>query len=228
MLLSLIWTLLHLPVFFCIAFLVVIKSHTYSFYIILLNFLILSPVTAGMFNAALPMINSEDRINAPARLFQGIRKFWWKSLLIFILSTLLLLLASNALIFYLKQTLQINIILRVIMAGLAFWVLAYVLFMQFSFLPLLVRLGTNVGQTLYKSFLLVLGNPGQHILFGLFFFFSFVIAAFSILGFVLLWPAYYALSVNIFALGLLSKYNTSIVFEEETRTFRHLIKPWEP
>jgi hypothetical protein len=228
MLLSLLWILLHLPVFLCIAFLVVTKSHTFSFYIILVNFLALSPVTAGMFYASLPMVNSEGRINAPARLFQGIRKFWWRSLLLFVLSTLLVLVASNALVFYLKESLKINIFLRVILAGLAFWVLTYVLFMQLSFFPLLVRLETKVAQTLYKSFLLVLGNPGQHILFGLFFFFSFVIAAFSILGFVLLWPAYYALSVNIFSLGLLSKYNETIVFEQETRTFRHLFKPWEP
>ena len=226
-LLSLVWFGLNLPVFGFLYLLV--GSHVYLIwpYVVALNFLWLSPLTAGLFHVTLPMVNSESATAKVRMFFSGIRIHGWKSLALFSLSTLFLLLLVRVFLFYVRDAASWPLFLRLIIAGIVLWTGVYFLLMQANFYPVMVKQNENIWKILYKSFLLVLDRPGSQVLFLVVVAGFFVIMAFSVLGFILFFPAFFALSSNIRTMVQLSRHNPGITVEPETRTFKHLLRPWE-
>jgi hypothetical protein len=226
-LLSLVWTGLNLPVFVFLYFLV--GTHVFSPwpYVVVWNFLWLSPLSAGLFHATLPMVNSE-RSDPPVKaFFAGIRRHALKSLALFSIATAFLLVVVRVFLFYARDAQGLPMFVRFVVAGIALWVGIYFLLMHANFYPVLVLQNEKIGKILYKAFLLVLDRPGNQVLFMVFVGGMFVIMTFSIFGLFLFYPAFYALSVNIQAMVQLARHNKNVVVEEETRTFRHLLRPWE-
>jgi uncharacterized membrane protein YesL len=224
---SLLWNLIHLPAFAGLA--VLIFSHHYSLvpYIVLYNLIWLSPFTAALFHATGPMVNSGPDSRKMANFFKGLKKYWFRAVLIFAAATSFLIVVSYGIVFYIKRSQAGGGFLMLVLAGLLIWVAVYYILMQFHFFPVLILQDEKPHKVIYKAFLLVLSNPLTHILFLLFILGAAIIASFSVLGFILLYPAFYTLSMNIFSRVLLQKYNPLVSVEEESRTFRNLLKPWE-
>ena len=226
-LLSLVWTALNLPLFVSLYYLIGIHIFSPWPYIVVWNFIWLSPLTAGLFHATLPMINSEQSDPPVKAFFAGVRLYAGRSLALLAVSTVFLVVVARVFLFYARDAQGLPVFLRFLVAGIALWVGVYFLLMQANFFPVLVKQNEKTGKVLYKSFLLVLDRPGNQLLFTLFIAGAFVIMSFSIFGLFLFYPAFYALSVNIQAMAQLSRHNKNIVVADETRTFRHLLRPWE-
>jgi len=226
-LLSAVWFGLNLPVFVFLYLL--IGSHVYSPwpYVIIWNFLWISPLTAGLHHATLPMVNSEPSEGRIKLFFKGIRKFGLRSLAIFLISTAFLLIVTRVFLFYARDARGLPEFVRFIVAGIVVWVALYFVLMEMNFYPVLAKQDENIWKVFYKSFLLVLDRPGRQILFAVVVAGMFVIMTFSIFGLILFFSSFYALSSNIRTLVQLSRHNPKIVVEEENRTFRNLLKPWE-
>ena len=225
--LSLVWFGLNLPVF-AFAYLL-IGSHVFSPwpYVIVWNLLWLSPLTAGLFHATLPAVNGEPRVSPLRLFFAGIVRHGAKAAALFAVSTLFLLLVVRVILFYIRDAHGIPVFVRFLVAGIVLWIGIYFLLMQLNFFPVLVKQNETIPKVFYKSFLLVMDRPGRQVLYVMVLSGMFVLFTFSILGFLLFYPAFYALSTNIMTLVQLSRHNPAVVVEPEPRTFRHLLRPWE-
>jgi len=208
-------------------FLILTKSSSDTYYILLINLLFFNPASGGISYATSLMVKNYSNAKKISNFWKGIKKFGAKSLLLFITNSIIFIILYKAFIFYATKSMNLNPFLQLILAGVILWISLYYLMMSLNFFPILVNQNEKFFKIIYKSFLLVLDNLGIFFLLGIFFISTTILFLFSVLGFILLFSGFYFLSLNILTLSLLSKYNPSIKIEEETRTFKHLLKPWE-
>ena len=224
---SLLWFIFQLPILFLLFVLIFTKSSSDTYYILLINLLFFNPASGAISYATSLMVKNHSNAKKISNFWKGIKKFWLKSLLLFITNTIVYLILYKAFIFYATKSMTFNPFVQLILAGIILWISIYYLMMSINFFPILVNQKEKFFKIFYKSFLLVLDNLGIYFLLGIFFISITILFVFSILGFILLFSGFYFLSLNILTLSLLSKYNSSIKIEEETRKFKHLLKPWE-
>jgi len=224
---SLLWFIFQLPIFFLLFGLILTKNSSDTYYILLINLLFFNPASGGISYATSLMVKNHSNAKKISNFWKGIKRFWAKSLLLFITNSIIFIILYKAFIFYATKSMNLNPFVQLILAGVILWISLYYLMMSLNFFPILVNQNEKFFKIIYKSFLLVLDNLGIFFLLGIFFISTMILFVFSILGFILLFSGFYFLSLNILTLSLLSKYNPSIKIEEETRKFKHLLKPWE-
>ncbi len=225
-LLSLIWIGINVPIFFLFATLILNKNYHLEWYLLLFNFLLISPLSAGLSHTLLPQINDQRSKNKLSLLIEGIKKFGVRAGMLYLISSAFLLMALLTVSFYLKKYSSENNFFFIILAGLIIIVTIVFLMMQSNFNALLVRQDEKTSKILYKSFLLVLGNPGIYVFLSIFLLSAGIILTFSIFGLILILPVFHFLSWDIIVLMLLSKYNPNITIEPENRSWHALFKPW--
>lgn len=223
---SLMWIAFNLPFAAAIGTLAINQNYTVYWYIIFFNALWLSPFAAGLSYAVLPQINEEEGSRDIRRFFEGVRKFWKKSLFLYALSTLFQVIAVNGIIFYIAKYGEDGSFLTLVLCGLIIFVLACYLLMQCNMNTVLVKQDETVSKVIYKSFLLVLGNPGTYLFMAILMVSFSIILVFSIVGLLLIFPVFHFLSWNIVVLALLSKYNPNITVKDDPRHFRNIFRPW--
>lgn len=224
---SLLWIVLHSPVF-AVLFLI-FKNDPFRIFlsVSLLNLLLLSPVTSALTAYTEIQLNPEMKRKKAGYLFKLIPSFFLPSLVLYVLDTGIILVLLSGLRFYLSGSLISSVVLKYTLTGITFWILCFFLLMHINYPSLLVRHKLKLIKIIYQSFLLVLAHPLSHLFFLVFLISSTIIAIFSILGVLFVFPAFLCMCINIFTLSSLSLYNPSVKIEEETRKWRNLIKPWE-
>ena len=225
-LLSLMWIGINIPFFFLFATLILNKNYHLEWFLLLFNFLLISPISAGLSYALLPQINDQSDRKKTALFLEGFKKFGLRAIMLFIISSAFLFISLFTITFYLKKYSSESAFFFLLLAGLIFLVALFFLMMQSNFNALLVRQDEKISRIVYKSFLLVLGNPGIYIFLSLFLLSVGIILTFSIFGLVLILPVFHFLSWDIIVLMLLSKYNPNITVDTEDRSWRALFKPW--
>jgi hypothetical protein len=223
---SLIWIAFNLPFAGALATLAINHDYSVYWYIIFFNAFWLSPFAAGLSFAVLPQINEEEGSRDIRRFFRGVGKFWKRSLVIYALATLFQLVAVNGIVFYLGKYAEDGSFLVLVLCGLILLVLAFFLLMQCNMNTVLVKQDETVSKVFYKSFLLVLGNPGTYLFMAVLMVSVSIILVFSIIGLLLIFPVFHFLSWNIVVLALLSKYNPTITVKDDPRHFRNIFRPW--
>ncbi|GEM_PF-6969572 len=223
---SLVWVLFNIPFALAIMTLALSKNYSIVLYIVLFNAFWLSPFSAGLAYAVLPQINEEEGGRTIARFFEGIKKFWKKSLSLYLISTAFLTTATYSIVLYIRKYSAEGSFLVLILTAVIIIVTAFFLLMQYNMNAILTKQDETVGKVIYKSFLLVLGNLGIYLFMAFFMISLSVILTFSIVGLLLIFPFFHFLTWNIVVLCLLSKYNPNITVKDDPRTLRNIFRPW--
>ena len=128
-----------------------------AFLILMTSFLLTSPALGGMFHLSGKIVLNDPYIEI-RDFFEGIKKYWRKSLFLLAISLIIPTLTAGALIFYsqIVKTHPIGIILWVI----SLWIFLFFLLMQVYLFPLMITQKMGLAQILKTSLLLALSNVG--------------------------------------------------------------------
>lgn len=225
--LSAFWFLLHTPLFGVIFFSLFSKERSVLLALTAFNALWTSPVSAGTVRVAGLMIADSPSARRWGVWFEGMRSFGLRSALLCLIDSAVFYALVRVLYFWGVNTLGIPLFLSWTAAGMVIWLLLYQALLKFSLLPLVVLRGETLRSALKKASLIVLSRKLVHCAAGLMTASLLIVSLFSALGFILLFPVFFFVLSSALTVNTLSAYNPEVVFEPETRTWRHLLRPWE-
>jgi hypothetical protein len=225
--LSATWCLLHSPLIGVIVFSVFSKERDLLVALTAFNALWTSPVSAGVVRVAGRMIEDSPSAKKWTVFFEGMMRFGLRSLVLCVLDSMVFYGLARALRFWFLNLLSLPLFISWAAAGLVIWILLFQAALKFSLLPLLVLRGETLRSALKKACLVVLARKRAHLAAGLLALSLLIIALFSGLGFLLLYPVFFFVLASVFTLTVLSAYNPEVKVEPETRTWRNLLRPWE-
>jgi len=128
-----------------------------AFLALVVSFLLTSPALGGMFYLSRKIVVNDPYLEM-RDFFDGVKKYWEKSLILLAISLITPALILGALVFYgqLARFHPAGVILWV----LSLWGIIFFLLMQTYFFPLMVTQDMGIKQILKTSLFLALGNAG--------------------------------------------------------------------
>lgn len=224
--LSLLWCLLNLPLL-ALAVHAAFVDKNLALAATAWNALWTSPATAAAVFQAGRMVEGRTDARGLAVFLEGLLRHGPRSLLLCGADAAVFWSLVRSWEFWFRNRLGIPLVLSWSAAGL---VLAFVVVqaaMRFSLLPLLVLRNEGVWSSAKKSVLVVLADLRLHLAAGVL---GVLLCGLSLLsgaGFLLVFPAFFAVFASVLTLSVLSRYNPSVRLEPETRGWRDLLRPWE-
>jgi len=229
---SLLWFVFNFPLFFIIInfpasylLLIVILSSPFS---LSANYYVLQ-ITSQYFSSK--KFHLFNKVYSPSEIkisifFSGIKKYFFKSIILIILNAFLILLLYLNLKFYLKFASKIPY-LGLFTLGIFFWLFLIYILMSIYQIPLIVTKDINVFKAIYQSFLLFLDNPFYTIGCFIFLISITIIFIITIAGFVFIFYGFFALFTQVAMLTIYQKYDETLEVREEKRTLKNILKPWD-
>ena len=239
-LVSVLWFFFSTPFFYMGYILVTTGVKTFLAYIWLVIIIAYSPFSFGASYVILKMVSqiatSEklllfdkviDKSDIKVKLFfNGIFKFFFKSLLLILVNIFISgFLYMNIYFYWYILTPQIKW-LGLLLTGLMIWLALLYILMQIYLLPLTLTKKINIFKVLYQAFLLVIDNMGFSIAMTALIISFTIIFIFTLAGFFLI---YYGVIMIISLVGYLfvyQKYDETLTIKEETRSLKNVIRPW--
>ncbi|MEK6646191.1 MAG: hypothetical protein AABY84_05930 [Candidatus Firestonebacteria bacterium] len=161
--------------------------------------------------------------------YSGILSFFKKGTILFFINILILFFAFINLKFYLYLPGALKY-LGAILSGIIFWILIFWATVHIYIFPLLVKKDLSLWRTIRTALLLTLDNVFASLgIFAICVLF-FAVLTVSIAGFALLLVGVLAVFLDVAFAEIWKKYDKLVDTEsdeEENRTFKELIKPWE-
>lgn len=140
---------------------------------------------------------------------------------------LILVVASVVLILNAAFYVNFSGLFGLFLAALMGWLIVATSLVGLYCLPLLVTQDTGVWQTLRQSLLLAVTHPGFSLKGGIVFLLFLALGAVSGIGFFCGLFVAWSLWFNTYLRGVLMEYTGESWGEEEERSFREIIRPWE-
>lgn len=180
-------------------------------------------ILAPKFNM-FPRFPSQDFIRISV-FFNGIFKYFFKSLGIILIMSLLLLILSSNLLFYWKNVVPKIPFLGYMLIGIIFWIISIVFLLNVFLLPIIIIKKISLFKAIYQSFLLVIDNL-MYVIFVFLLLISFlIIMAFTMAGLFGIYFGVAALIQFISYFIIYRKYDDSIELVSESRTLKNIFKP---
>jgi len=224
---SFLWSVLHLPVFILIFYFIFSNSKNFLYAIILLNSLTLSPASGGLVWQTELLIRESPYGRKFVSFKDGLFYRFFLRLFLWILDIFSFWFLIKSFLFWLNCPVLLWKPLTIVAASLTLWIILIYFLLRLFVLPFLIIRKESLLNSLKKSFLIILAKP--LFVFGVFVFFIIVkiFIFFTGIGFFVFYPSFFYIFTSCVTLKILSLYNSSVIFEEETRSWRHLLKPWE-
>ncbi len=140
---------------------------------------------------------------------------------------LILLFASSALLLNAAFYRDFSGLFGLFLSALMAWVLIALLLVSLYVVPVLVTQDTNVGNTLRQSALLAVTHLGHSLLQGIVFCLFLAVGALSGIGLFCGVFAAWGLWFSVYLRGVLIEYTGERWEDEEHRSLRDIIRPWE-
>ncbi|MDD5067918.1 MAG: hypothetical protein PHF84_12810 [bacterium] len=238
---SALWFILNLPVFYTIYVLLYSRITHPFLYAFLAVIVYYSPFSFGAgyyISQIISQMVTAPKFTLPEKIlsmdmlklsyfFRGTARFFWKSLAVILMLSLISLLLYLNLYFYWKIVTPRIPLLGLILTGFILWVIVIFLLMNNYLLPLLLTRETSIFRALSRSFLLVMDNVLYSL--GLFLLLAsfFIIMGFTMLGLLAVYSGTYILLQFLSFFIIYQKYDETIELVSETRAFKNLFKPWK-
>ncbi len=238
---SALWLLFSAPVLYTIFILIYSKWYNPAIYIVLINILLYSPVSLGASYYVLQIAsqyasskkfelfpkfesNSMIKINV---FFKGIFKYFFPSIALILLNSIIFVFLFLNLRFYLKFLAVKIPVLGYLISGFVLWIILLCCLVQLYIIPLTLTRKISVFKIFYQSFLIVIDN----IIFTVAIFvmtISFMIIIwFTVAGIFLIYYGTVSLMQFLACLNIYQQYDETMEIKKEPRTLKNIIKPWD-
>lgn len=202
---NLLWFIFNLPSFII---LVVILSNLQNlkqfFFLLPIPILILPTTTAGLYHLSFQWILGKDA--SIKEMFLGMKIYFKRSIILFILQTFIIILAFINVGFYLRLAKTLGFV-SLILTGLSVWVGIFLLLQSIYLFPVMVQKNFTVRKTFFSALYLLLDNLFFSVFIGLIILLVFLFCFFSRVGFFLFMMIIIALLANGALFELQEKYD---------------------
>ncbi|MBN1898834.1 MAG: hypothetical protein JW827_08665 [Spirochaetes bacterium] len=241
MIVSFLWFLFHLPVFYFL--LILFISHVTHIYLYWGAFLIIifSPVSFGAAYYVLQIASqyfTSDRLSLFHRVedasgiklgvfFKGMGKYLSHSALLILLNLILSFFLYVNVWFYWTVILPRVQIIGLFLTGIIFWAIILYVLSLFYLVPIILLKKLNVFKAFYQSLLLVIDNIFYTLSNGVFLLSFLFIMVLTVAGLGLIFFGAFMLFQILATLVLYQKYDETLQIRDERRTLKNIIKPWD-
>lgn len=202
---NLLWFIFNLPSFVVIVTIFSNLPNLKQFIFLLpIPILILPTTTAGLYHLSFQWILGKDV--SFKEMFSGIKIYFKRSIILFLIQTFIITLAFINVAFYLRLTKTLGFV-SLIFTGLSFWIAIFLFLQSIYIFPIMVQRNFTVRKTFFSALYLLLDNLFFTIIIGLVILLIFIFCLFSKVGFLLFMMVLIALVANGALFELKEKYN---------------------